>query len=293
MFGVKILAAVFFLASVITGGSSSCKSGKTNSQPNSMDQTDSSMAELKVIAEGSVSQVKTPFVAVVRDGATYAALRAMSPNLPELNPQFFQSSLVIAAFLGERNTGGYGIAISREANGQIRVSEKAPRKDAIVVQMITSPFKIVSMATNGTPPVQLSLDERFRQTVQLYRISNGSFSISGGFAGRTEQYKVAGKLQVMRLSSLVTIGFAIVSEGTARERALRDIATGLATTEGVALSRLSHGSLVDTPSGDLSANAKFVENRLLIDLTTGVVTVPDGYSGKGTIEAQMVAASAN
>jgi hypothetical protein len=48
------------------------------------------------------------------------------------------------------------------------------------------------------------------------------------------------------------------------------------------------------PSGELQAKAKFAEkNRLLIDLTTGAVTVPDGYSGKGAIEAEMVAASAN
>jgi len=57
---------------------------------------------------------------------------------------------------------------------------------------------------------------------------------------------------------------------------------------------LSRGTLIDSPSGDLTVRTKFEEkNRLLIDLTTGPVTVPDGYSGKGMIEAEMVAASAN
>jgi hypothetical protein len=253
-----------------------------------------STGDLKVLAEGSVSPINTSFVGVFRDAETYAALRAQATNLPELTADFFKSNLVIAAFLGQRNTGGYGIAMVQEPNGKIRIAEKAPAKDAIVNQMVTSPFKLVSMPTNGTPPVQLSLDERFNQRAQLYRINNGSFTVSGGFAGRTEQYKLVGKLQVMRLAGVVSIGFAMVSEGASREHSLRDFATGIASANSVAISRLSRGSLVDSPSGDLTVSVKFAEkNGLLIDLTTGPVTIPDGYSGKGMIEAQMVAASAN
>src|SRR5437762_9276171 len=95
--------------------------------------------------------------------------------------------------------------------------------------MVTEPFKLVSLSTHGTPPVQLSLDDRFNQRAQLYRINNGSFSVSGGFAGRTEQYKLVGKLQVMRLAAVVSIGFGIVSEGASREHLLRDFATGIAS----------------------------------------------------------------
>src|ERR1041384_7616791 len=253
-----------------------------------------STGDLKVLAEGSVSPINTSFVGVFRDAETYAVLRAQATNLPELKADFFKLNIVIAAFLGERNTGGYSIAMAQQPNGQIRVAEKAPRKEAIVAQMITSPFKLVSMPTNGAPPVRLSLDERFNQRAQLYRINNGSFTVSGGFAGRTEQYKLVGKLQVMRLAGVVSIGFAMVTEGASREHSLRDFATGVESGDGVTISKLSRGSLIDSPSGDLTVSTKFAEkNRLLIELTTGPVTVPDGYSGKGMIEAEMVAASAN
>ena len=71
-------------------------------------------------------------------------------------------------------------------------------------------------------------------------------------------------------------------------------ATGVASGDGVVISRLSRGTLIDSPSGDLTVRAKFAEkNRSLIELTTGPVTVPDGYAGRGMIEAQMVAAAAN
>lgn len=288
------LTTVAVLTSFVFSGAipQACRSNSTDNK-NMVSTSNDSTSDLKVLAEGSVSPINTSFVGVFRDAETYAALRAQAMNLPDLKADFFKSNILIAAFLGERNTGGYSIAIAQQPNGKIRIAEKAPPKDAIVAQMITSPFKLVSLPTNGTPPVQLSLDERFNQRAQLYRINNGSFTVSGGFAGRTEQYQLVGKLQLMRLAGVVSIGFAIVSEGASREHSLRDFATGIASGDSVAISRLSRGSLVDSPSGDLTIRAKFAEkNRLLIDLTTGPLTVPDGYSGKGMIEAEMVAANA-
>src|ERR1043166_5164795 len=223
MFGFKLITVALLTSLAFSGGMPfGCRSNHDNknmASPNS-----DSSGDLKVLAEGSVSPISTSFVGVFRDAETYAALRAQATNLPDLKADFFKSNLLIAAFLGERNTGGYSIAMAQEPNGKIRIAEKAPPKDAIVSQMITSPFKLVSMPTNGTPPVQLSLDERFNQRAQLYRISNGSFTVSGGFAGRTEQYRFVGKLQVMRLAGVISIGFAIVSEGASRERLLRDFA---------------------------------------------------------------------
>jgi hypothetical protein len=138
------------------------------------------------------------------------------------------------------------------------------------------------------------LDERFKQNAQLYRISEGTFTISGGFAGRSDSYQLNGKFQVTRLYPLMTIGFAIVSSGVTRERTLRDVATGLVKDGELVIGRMNHGSLIDTPSGDLQVRGRFTEgNKLLLELSTGPVTVPDGYAGKGTIQAQLVAASAN
>ena len=294
MLSLKLTTVALLTSFVFSGAMPMACRSNSRDNKNTISTSNDSTGDLKVIAEGSISPIKTSFVGVFRDAETYAALRAQATNLPELTADFFKSNIVIAVFLGQRNTGGYGIAMAQESSGKIRIAEKAPPKDAIVNQMVTSPFKLVSMPTNGTPPVQLSLDERFNQRAQLYRVNNGSFTVSGGFAGRIEQYKLVGKLQVMRLAGVVSIGFAMESEGASREHSLRDFATGVASGDSVAISRLSRGSLVDSPSGDLSVNAQFADkNRLLIDLTTGPVTIPDGYSGKGMIEAQMVAASAN
>jgi hypothetical protein len=291
MLSIKLIIATVFMAALFSGGSSSgCRSKKSYSPPSNQMSTseNASDGDLKVLAEGSVSPVTTAFVAVVRDSQTYASLRSSAANLPALTVDFFQSNVIIAAFLGQRNTTGYSVAITTEPNGQIRVAEKSPRKEAMVGQMITSPFKLVALPATGKPAVNLALDETFRQAGQLYRISNGSFLISGGFAGRAETYQLAGKLQLMRLGNLITIGFAVVSSGSPRERSLRDFATG-SVNDDAFVAEFSHGSLVDPPSGDLRVNGKIAgKNKLLIGLDSGPATVPDGYSGKGSIEAEII-----
>ncbi len=291
------------ILSLLFGGAGGCHTSKHSNPPkqsqNSTEQTGNPVAEdqpsgdLKVIAQGFHSSITDPFVAVVRDEATYAELAKLDPNLPKLSIDL-KTNIVIAAFLGQRNTGGYSVDIARAANGEIQVTEKAPGKDVMVPQVITAPFKIVTVPVEGNASVRISASDAFRQTAQFYRIDKGSFTISGGIAGRSETYSLAGKLQVTRLGDLVSVGFAVVSTGTSRERSLRDMGTGVITDNSFAIARMSRGSLVDSPAGDLRVNGRFAEtNKLVLDFDTGAVTVPDGYQGKGTIEAEMVAASAN
>ncbi len=292
------------LSMLFSGGIGGCRTKNFNVPPRQsqsstgqketpIDNENPVSGDLKVIAQGFHSSITDPFIAVVRNDATYAELAKLDPNLPKLSIDL-KTNIVIAAFLGQRNTGGYSVEFSQSANGEIQISEKAPGKDMMVPQVITSPFKIVSVPVGGTAPVSISAGDAFRQTAQLYRINNGSFTISGGFAGRSETYSLAGKLQITRLGNLVTVGFAVVSKGTARERSLRDVASGVITDNSFTISRMSRGSLVDSPAGDLRVSGRFAEtNKLVLDLDTGAITVPDGYQGKGTIEAEMVAASAN
>ena len=296
-----IIATV--LSMLFSGGAGGCRTSKSPNPPkqsqnpgeqkaNPMGEENQVSGDLRVLAQGFHSSITDPFIAVIRDEATYAELQKLDSNLPKLSVDL-KTNVVIAAFLGERNTGGYSVEV-RRANDELQVTEKAPGKDVMVPQVITSPFKIVSVAVEGTAPVRISAGDAFRPTAQLYRIDKGSFTISGGIAGRSETYALSGKVQITRLGDLVSVGFAVVSTGTSRERSLRDVATGVMKDNSFAISRMSRGSLVDPPTGDLRVNGRFVEtNRLTLDLDTGPATVPDGFSGKGSLEAQLVAASAN
>jgi len=301
---MQLLIIATILSLLFSGGAGGCRTKNFNVPPrqsqsstgqnaNTGEKETQPAGDLKVIAQGFHSSITDPFIAVVRDEATYAELSKLDGNLPKLNVDL-KTNTVIAAFLGERNTGGYSVEITRVANGEIQIAEKAPAKDVMVPQVITAPFKIVSLPVEGTEPVKISAGDAFRQTAQLYRIDKGSFTISGGFAGRSETYALAGKLQITRLGDLVTVGFAVVSTGTSHDRSLRDVATGVMKENSFDISRMSRGSLVDPPTGDLRVAGKFLDaNRLNLDLDTGGAIVPDGFQGKGTIEAQMVSASAN
>src|SRR5215510_6828432 len=132
MFSCKLIAIVLFVSSVFGGGiSSGCATRSDAVRVGVTENTDDSLADPKVLGEGSISPVKRQFVAIVRDAETYAALKSMATDLPALTSEFFQTNWVVAAFLGERNTAGYSVSISLDPNGQIRVLEKAPRKDAM------------------------------------------------------------------------------------------------------------------------------------------------------------------
>lgn len=250
--------------------------------------------KLKTLAEGFHSSITDPFVAVIRDDETYTKLRNMEPNLPKLEADFFRLNVVVAAFLGTRNTGGYSVEISRGENEKIRVTEKAPAKGSMTTQVITSPFKLVSFALAGSTAVNLSVEEQFQQRAQLYRINSGTFNLSGGFTGRTESFRLNGKLQITRLGDLITIGFALVSSGGARERSLRGSATGVIKKGVITIDPIGHGSLLDPPSGELQVSGKFPEkNRMSLELISKPVNVPESYGGRGSIEAELVAAPAN
>jgi len=296
---MQSLIIATILSLLFSGGAGGCRASKRPNPPppsqNSSEQKANPIGEddLKILAQGFHSAITDPFIAVIRDEATYAELKKLDSNLPKLSIDL-KTNMVIAAFLGERSTGGYSVEITRAANGEIQVKEVAPGKDMMVPQVITAPFKIVSVPAEGTTPATISASDAFRQTAQLYRIDKGTFTISGGIAGRSETYPLTGKIQITRLGDLVTVGFAAVGAGASRERSLRDVATGVMADNSFGISRMSRGSLVDPPTGDLRVTGKFLEgNRLTLDLDTGGAIVPDGYQGKGTLEAQMVSATAN
>ena len=187
---ITVLALSSFVFGL--GSVPACSDQQNKNDKTVVENQNNSSVELKTLAEGSQSSITDPFVAVIRDDATYAKLRKMESSLPKLEADFWRLNVVVAAFLGTRNTGGYSVEISRVENGKIRIAEKAPSKGAMTTQVITSPFKIVSFKPEGSTAVELSAGELFQERAQLYRISSGSFNFSGGFTGNSESFQLSG-----------------------------------------------------------------------------------------------------
>jgi hypothetical protein len=260
---------------------------KTDKPAPGIEKEQAKQGELKVLADGYHSAITKSFVAVVRDASTYAALVKLDGNLPKLDEEFFKSNAVIAAFLGERNTGGYSVDLVREGPGGFRVVEKKPGKDIMVPQMITSPFKLVSVSAGVASPIWLELGDAWNRQ-QKYVVMKGTFIMSGGIAGRVEEFGLEGQVLVMRGGRLATFKFLLKKAGETNQHMLFEFATGIVDDNGaITIFKLGAGSLVSQPNSGLQARGRFADNdnRLLFGFTSLPSMIADGYSGKGNIEA--------
>lgn len=295
---IALLTASFFM---LSGGALGCHvqqpaNSQTDKPAPTIEKQQPKPGELKVLAEGSQSAITNPFVAVVRDAETYAALVKLDGNLPKLDEEFFQSNAVIAAFLGERNTGGYSVEINREGAGGFRVSEKKPGKDMMVTQMITSPFKVVAIDGGASSPVWLALDDAWQQRIQSYPITTGRFTMGGGIAGTSEEFVLKGELAVMREGKVATFQFRLAGTGGTRAHALTDYATGVVESDGkIKINRFSAGSLIAPPNAGLKADGRFTDGnkKLSLNLWSRPSMIADGYGGQGSIEAAVASSTNN
>lgn len=313
----KIMAAVLFSATALNTASACAvktpegagEQSKSRTQPTPTPQQapplpatnledklgTTPLGEIKELASGGYSPVKESFIIVARDAATYANLKALHEGLPDLGADFFKSNAVVAAYLGQRRSGGYGVHIERShtAAGTLRISEQSPPKDAMVTMALTAAFRIVSVAVRDESPLALELDATWREAVRPYKISDGVFTRIGGFAGRPERSMLKGELRVMRHGNLATIFFNLHGTGGADgPHALQDVATATVATDGaLSIARLDAGSFVPPPRHPLRVRGNFSanEDRLSLAFEVMEAKVADGYGGQGKLEANATA----
>jgi len=253
--------------------------------------------EIKILSRGNYSaEMLESFVAVARDAETYAALRALNAQLPELSADFFKHNAVVAAFLGQRRSGGYGVEITRGGPTSLRVSERAPDKDAIVTMALTSPSLIVSIAIAPDAPLELLLDPTWRERARPYQVAGGELMITGGIAGKRETVPLAGSLGVMRAGQLATFLFDLKSAGHSEQpRALREAATGIIANSGdaVRLPRFTSSTLTGAIESPFRATSgQFTKDGGKITLTFETVPAPrisDNFAATGRLEANATA----
>jgi hypothetical protein len=292
MLFLRRIALVTLASFMFSGGALGCRGRQVvNSQPDTPAPVDekeqTKQGELKVLAEGSHSAITNPFVAVVRDAHTYAALVKLDGNLPKLDADFFETNAVVAAFLGERNTGGYSVEIGRDASG-IRVQEKKPGKDMMVTQVITAPFKIISVEGVSKSPVLLTLDDAWHTGMTPFRVNTGRFTMVGGIAGAREEFDLGGTIGVLRAANLATFHFRLIAPATTKRRALTEYATGIVSSDNnVRIGRMGADTLINPPSPGLAADGMFSDGgkKLQLNLISRPSMIADGYSGRGSFEA--------
>jgi hypothetical protein len=109
-----------------------------------------SPAELVTVAQGAMSNIEEPRQAVVRTAAEWQALWKEHDAQRAAPPLDFTQSIVVAVFLGTRPTSGFAVeiaAVRTEGNRVVvEYREQRPPRDALLAQVLTSPFHIVRLA---------------------------------------------------------------------------------------------------------------------------------------------------
>jgi PrcB C-terminal len=282
-FKIALLAAMLLL------GANPGNATLTQAQP-STKAADTTSEDINVLAQGSHSEVAKPFLAVAREPQVYAQLRKLEPSLPSLTEEFFKERLVVAAFMGDRNTAGYSVEITRASNGAIWVAANGPGKGSMVAQVITAPFKVVSVPRQ--PWSGLDAEGIWQAAADHYRVTRGDFTVSGGLMGRREDFGVVGQIRVLRVGKLATFLLDLKNSDGVKQRSLKDSATGFEEEGRITIQLMDSGSLIEMPHGDLSATGKFSGNskRLAIRFTSlPTMFIADGYGGGGSVEAEAAA----
>lgn len=82
--------------------------------------------------------------------AMYGNVRPM----PVIEKVDFEANMVIAVFMGTRNSGGYGIRITGiDEDGKItaKVKQHSPPPDAMLTMALTAPFHVVVVPKSDKP----------------------------------------------------------------------------------------------------------------------------------------------
>lgn len=247
-------------------------------------------ADLKTISEGGFSNVETPFVFVANSVETYKQLQNLVENLPSANTIDFTNSAVIAAFAGERNTGGYSV-IYEGANGKFSVSVKSPPKGGMVTQVISTPYKIVVAPVNAeTQNVTLNLSENWTKTAQTYKITAGEIEFSGGIAGIQEKYKPEGSITIYQLGEFATLFFDLQGKTANKNFQTKDVASGKIKNGNINLPTFEAANLIEKPHPSFSVSGTISGEKLSLKLKKSdeEFNVSDGFQGSGKIEAAKI-----
>jgi len=247
------------------------------------------IGEIKELAAGSHSTIFESFVLIARDSKTYEALRATSASLPELSADFFETNAVVAAFLGQRRTGGYGVEIVNGQDGRLHIVEQSPPKGAMVKMVLSAPFKIVAIPADKDQPIGLILDETWKKRLRSYRVTRGELSITGGFAGVSQIKQLEGTIEIMRTGELATFVFELQSRAGQETKELNDAASCVVKEPGqVSLARVNSSTLSGAVQSPFQVTGEFLdeERELRLSLqTTGAANVSDNFTASARLTA--------
>lgn len=113
------------------------------------------LMKFTTLGRGDLSRIEDSRDVVVRTAAEWSALWTQHAGKGKPPAVDFTRSIVIAVFLGSRQTAGYAVEITRiekdDAGLVVTCREQRPAAGDMVAQMLTSPFHIVRTDAHSGP----------------------------------------------------------------------------------------------------------------------------------------------
>lgn len=238
----------------------------------------------KIISENSQSNVDKPFVFVARDARTYLQLKNLVKDLPAAETIDFKNYAVVAAFAGQKNTGGYNIVFNKTRHG-VLINLESPPKGSMVIQMLTQPYKVALIPAEEEKFLPLNLSANWARISQNYRITKSGFRYSGGFAGIKKSFNAAGNIIAWNFGNYVTVYFNL--RGTRRDAKLRltDYASGTMSGGKINLTNVDAGTFVQLPRPPFEVSGTRQGRTISLHFKSLETKYRDGFTGEGNLTA--------
>jgi hypothetical protein len=256
--------------------------------------------DIKVLAQESYSPVSAPFIVIARDAATYAALRELVSNLPEVGADYFKSNTIVAAFQGTCQTGGFSVQLKRVGHNTLKADDEILSVREIVDQGLTQPtrpYQVVSVPLGENEEININdnMNIGIGRAVLLFEVSSGEFETVND-AGQPEKFQFGGLVNVDRYGKLVTLKYSLVESG-GQQRKLNGRATGIIQPdEKIIIAPIGAGTFIKQPYSLLRITGKIPKGygaTALIDGSNLVLSLESlssktvgSFGGKGKLEAK-------
>jgi hypothetical protein len=237
----------------------------------------------KLLASGTDSKVDKPFIFVARSAETYAEMQKLVGKLPSVGEIDFTKQAVVAAFAGEKFTAGFSVGFTKTGEkNAIGINE--PAADAMVAQMITTPYKVVAIQIDEDKPLQLETSKNWYTATSFYTVTSGTFEFSGGYVGRTTTFPIEGKIGVMKYENYITLNFDLTGTEAQSQRKMSEISSGTVSN---GLNRLDVGTLSDGPKPPVTVKGTFSDDKFLLKFEPNLKDwhYNDAFEGRGNLEA--------
>ena len=143
----------FIVCLLFTVAAFGCASGEQ--EPSAPGDDESLAVTYDIVLSGQQASIQTQSAVVVSDQETWNAVFRSTQGavLSDETPPIvnFDEHRLLVLFAGSRSTGGYSIEVESieesDASIDVRVRVLSPAPDAMVTQVITSPFVVVQLRT--------------------------------------------------------------------------------------------------------------------------------------------------